>query len=66
MIKTKMTEYVFEIRKTITVNVHGRNTEDTYEKAEEEVIQQVKKNIDDDWLECISEKEYTDYEKEKE
>jgi len=64
MVGTKMTEYEFEIRKTIKVNVCGKDTDDNYEKAIEEAVRQVKHDIDADWLECKDAEEYTDYENE--
>jgi len=64
MIGTKMTEYDFEVRKRITVTVHGKNTDENYEKAMEEAVRQIKEDIDEDWLELRDAEEHTDYEEE--
>jgi len=62
MVGVKMTEYEFEISKTIKVTVSGTDTEENYEKAMEEAVRHVKYDIDVDWLECRDAEEYTDYE----
>jgi len=58
----KMTEYEFEVRKTIKVTVSGKNTDANCEKAENEAIRQIKHDIDEYWLECTGVEEFTDYE----
>jgi len=64
MIGIKMTEYTFEIRKTIKVTVSGNDTDENYEKAENEAIRQIKHDIDNDWLELTDVVTDTDYENE--
>jgi len=64
MVEIKMTEYTFEIRQTIKVTVSGNDTDDNYEKAENEAVRQIKHDIDNDWLELTDANEYTDYENE--
>jgi len=62
MIGIKMTEYTFEIKRIIKVNVSGRDTDYNYEKARKEAVRQIQEEADDDWLENVEVNEYTDYE----
>jgi len=63
---TEMTEYVFEVKGKVTVTLHGKDTEDNYQKAIDAAIRQVVREIDHDWLDYVTAEEYTDYEAEKE
>jgi len=60
----KMTEYTFEVRQTVKVTVSGNDTDENYEKAENEAIRQIKHDIDNDWLELREVTEYKDFENE--
>ena len=61
--KTAMTEYALEYRGKIKVTVQGRDTDQNFEKAKREAARMIRDGyIDGDDLECISSKEFTDYE----
>jgi len=66
MCEIKMTEYTFEINKTIAVKVHGSDTDENYEKAIKEAIRQIKHDVDEDWLAVVIAEECTDYKNEYE
>jgi len=61
---TEMTEYVFEVKGKVTVTLHGRDTEDNYQKAIDAAIRQVVREIDHDWFDYVTAEEYTDYDSE--
>jgi hypothetical protein len=62
---TKMTEYTFEFKGTVTVNLNGSDTDANYQKAVEEAIKQAKNEIDHDWIHDNTAEEFIDYEKEE-
>jgi len=59
------TEYTFDFKGVIKVTVDGKHTEENCELAMEKAIEQVKKEIDQDWIDDTDYDEYTDYEEEE-
>jgi hypothetical protein len=64
---TAMTEYTFNVSGSVTVTMEGTDTDDNYEAAMKEAVEQAKAEIDGDWVtDCTAPEEYTDYEDAKE
>ena len=59
----EMTRYTFRVEQMVTVTLHGRDTDENREKAEQAAILKAKKQIDENDLECVSVDEYEDYER---
>jgi len=59
---TDYTEYRFEIRGVVKITVQGKVSDENFDKATEKAVEQVKKEIDEDWITRTDYEEYTDYE----